>query len=433
MLDIHCNDVEVKIKSFTITIRVQGNTSNIVFLKSTDDSMLDTLQKMSGIRHRTYTDSKTITRDMQSLLKMTQNEAKASYTMTTKEEPVISYNDMAFISERNSIVFRAGDSPIWNRNETILPMSWRLFSNTIKQPGKDYTLQTIPTLSTAMEFDVRKNQPNFKKMLEKRMEQAYIAEDACKSYQEAYGYSDYDIEQLDPDNYSDEIMDLIYSTLNPEEVKAVVNADPNDKSNTPSDDDLVEMFDYVYGNQDNKDNGKFTVEQDIYNEFDHIEENKEQVKATAEEMAKQKEAGVMRYAGRMISRDMIVAPTGVNHNLDADIVKIYKDIRSKMEKDNEYFTVNANGDLCSKTGVPYIVNLTNSDNIHMFNELAKDKYSRVFADNDMDNSDAQAISSFKVTDEFLRFLITFPKAWPFADGEFELRMKRQMQGSESDT
>ena len=75
--------------------------------------------------------------------------------MTTKEEPVIGYNDMAYISERNSIVFRAGDSPIWNRNATILPMSWRLFKNTIIQPGKDYSLQTIPTLSTAMDFDVR--------------------------------------------------------------------------------------------------------------------------------------------------------------------------------------------------------------------------------------------------------------------------------------
>ena len=109
---------------------------------------------------------------MQALLKMTQNEGKASYTMTTKEEPVIAYNDMAFISERNSIVFRAGDSPIWNRNETILPMSWRLFKNTIIHPGKDYSLQTIPTLSTAMDFDVRKNQPNFLRCLRKRMEQA---------------------------------------------------------------------------------------------------------------------------------------------------------------------------------------------------------------------------------------------------------------------
>ena len=93
--------------------------------------------------------------------------------MTTKEENVISYNDMAFISPRNSIVFRAGDAPIWNRNQMVLPMSWRLFKDTIVHPGHDYTLQTIPTLSTAMEFDVRKNQPNFYKMLDKRMEQAY--------------------------------------------------------------------------------------------------------------------------------------------------------------------------------------------------------------------------------------------------------------------
>jgi hypothetical protein len=58
---------------------VQGNTSNIVFLKSTDDAMLDTLQKMSGVTHKTYRDSKTITRDMQKL--MMQNEGKASYTV----------------------------------------------------------------------------------------------------------------------------------------------------------------------------------------------------------------------------------------------------------------------------------------------------------------------------------------------------------------
>ena len=184
---------------------VQGNTSNIVFLKSTDDSMLDTLQKMSGTTHRTYIDSKTITRDTKAMLEMSANEGKVSYTMTTKEEPVIGYNDMAYISERNAIVFRAGDSPIWNRNATILPMSWRLFKNTIIQPGKDYSLQTIPTLSTAMDFDVRKNQPNFAKMLEKRMKQAEVAKTATKAYQEAYGYSDYQVEQLDPDNYADEI------------------------------------------------------------------------------------------------------------------------------------------------------------------------------------------------------------------------------------
>lgn len=406
---------------------VQGNTSNIVFLKSTDDSMLDTLQKMSGTRHRTYTDSKTITRDMQAVIKMTQNEGKASYTMTTKEEPVISYNDMAFISERNSIVFRAGDSPIWNRNETILPMSWRLFKNTIIQPGKEYSLQTIPTLSTAMDFDVRKNQPNFQKMFQRRMEQAYIAADVAKTYQEAYGYSDYEIEQLDPDTYSDEIMDLINSTLNPEDYKkAIQNKAAGGKGIDPE--EYEEMFDFVFGNQDNK-NSKFAnKDQGLYNEFETIEDNNEQREATAKVMQQQQDASVMRYAGKTISKDMLVSPTGVNHGLDEAIIRVYKAIREKMDKDDAYFT-SRNGHLYSADGSTlFIKNLTTSDNIERLNEAAKDENSRVYADNDIDTRDAKAIGSYTVTDEFLKYLVTFNKAWPFADGEFESRMKAEMQG-----
>src|SRR5699024_10422292 len=43
---------------------VQGNTSNIVYLKSTDDQMLETLEKMSGKTHRSTRDSKQITQNM---------------------------------------------------------------------------------------------------------------------------------------------------------------------------------------------------------------------------------------------------------------------------------------------------------------------------------------------------------------------------------
>lgn len=393
--------------------------------------MLDTLQKMSGTRHVTYTDSKTITRDMQSILKMTQNEGKASYTMTTKEEPVIKYNDMAFISERNSIVFRAGDSPIWNRNETILPMSWRLFKNTIVQPGKEYSLQTIPTLSTAMDFDVRKNQPNFSKMLEKRMEQAYLSLEAQESYREAYGYTDYDIEQLDPDTYADEIMDIICSTLNPQELKDAIKNEAEGKSDEALDsDEYEEIFDYMFGNSSKK-NSKFTVEQDIYNEFDTITENKEQIEATNAVMQNQQKNNIMRYAGKMISRDMIVSPTGINHGLDEAIIRVYKSIRSKMERNDEYFTVR-DGHLCGLDGKVYIRNLTGSDNIDALNEAAKNENSRVYAEGEIDTSDAKSIGSFKVTDEFLRFLVTFPKAWPFVDGEFDSRMKTEMLGGETD-
>lgn len=405
------------------------NTSNIVFLKSTDDSMIETLSKMSGVRHKAYKESKTITQDQGAMVKMTKTEGKVSYTMTLKEEPVISYNDMAFISERNSIVFRAGDSPIWNRNETILPMSWRLFSNTIIDPGKDYTLQTIPTLSTAAEFDVRKNQPNFRKMLEKRMEQAYAAAEAQTEYQEAYGYTDYDIEQLDPDVYSDEIMDMICTALSPEEVKsAMANGADTDESQL-NDDEYQEMFDYMYGNQD-KSSSKFTVEQDIYNEFDAIEDNKEQATATAEVEAKYgvKDAGKLRYAGGTISRDMIVSPTGISHSLDEAIIRVYKEIRPQMEKDEEYF-IARNGNLYGIDGKLYIKNMTSDDNIEGLNEDVHSENARVFADNDISKEDADKIGSYEVKDAFLKYLCTFPSAWPFVDGDFDSRMASEIRGN----
>ena len=404
------------------------NTSNIVFLKSTDDSMLETLSKMSGIRHKAYKESKTITQDQGSMVKMTKVEGKVSYTMTLKEEPVISYNDMAFISERNSIVFRAGDSPIWNRNETILPMSWRLFKNTITHPGKEYSLQTIPTLSTAMDFDVRKNQPNFRKMLEKRMEQAYVATEAQKEYQDAYGYSDYEIEQLDPDVYSDEIMDMICTALSPEEVKAAMSANADSLVEKDDNGEYQEMFDYMYGNQD-KDSSKFTVEQDIYNEFAAIEENKEQQAAINEVAVKYgiKDAGKLRYAGCQISRDMIVSHTGISHSLDEAIIRVYKNIRGKMDADDEYF-IARNGHLYGVDGKLYIKNLTSKDNLDQLNEDVQDENSRVFADGDLHKEDAKAIGSYEVRDAFLKFLCTFNGSWPFADGEFDVRMASEIKG-----
>ncbi len=67
------------------------NTANIVFLKSTDDAMLDTLQKMSGTTHKVYRDGKSVTRDMEKLI--LQNEGKVTINLSVKEQPVISYND----------------------------------------------------------------------------------------------------------------------------------------------------------------------------------------------------------------------------------------------------------------------------------------------------------------------------------------------------
>lgn len=233
---------------------VQGNTSNIVFLKSTDDAMIDTLQKMSGTTHKVYKDSKTVTTDKEEII--FQNEAKVSYTMAVKEVPVISYNDMAYIPTNNSIVFRAGDSPIWNRNQTALPMSWKLFGNTIMQPGKEYTLQNIPTLSSAVDFDVRKNQPNFYAMFEERRKQASYASEAKEMYKKAYGYTDDDISRLDPDIYADEIMEIINSLIESRE-----SEDNTNEEFGINDNDYGSYLDVIDNKPDNTDDDSSTYDE----------------------------------------------------------------------------------------------------------------------------------------------------------------------------
>lgn len=382
------------IKVLPISIKiVQGNTSNIVFLKSTDDSMLDTLQKMSGVTHRAFRDSKTVTVDKERMVM--QNEGKLTYTVSVREVPVITYNDMAFISERNSMIFRAGDSPIWNRNQTILPMSWRLFQNTIVHPGHEYSLQTIPTLSSALDFDVRKNQPDFNRMLQKRMDQAFVADLAKEAYQQAYGYSDTEIEQLDPDNYADEVMTVINDYLR--QKKAAENPDMD---------------------------AEFEYEDDM-EWLDETETNTEQLEATAKEQEKLDKASVKRYAGGLLSReDLISSVGGPQHTFDQDIIGIYKEYRGDFWQDREHFTVQGT-DLCGTNGKVYIRSGRKTENLQALQDAAKDKKSRVFADGDLKQSDLDQIGSYEVTDDFYRFLISMDR-WTFANGRFESEMARRM-------
>lgn len=404
---------------------VQGNTSNIVFLKSTDDAMIDTLQKMSGVTHKSFTDSKTITRDMQKL--MMQNEGKASYTMTTKEVPVISYNDMAFISERNSIVFRAGDSPVWNRNETILPMSWRLFKNTITQPGKNYSLQTIPTLSSALDFDIRQNQPDFIKMLDKRMAQAGKAAVAMDMYKNAYRYTDAELAKLDIDAYSDEIMDLITAMLNDSLGKGT--GTESDEDDVFEGDDVVNIDDwdddmlenhYVDTVDENESYGALNI--------DDIEDNADVQQEAARRQAQRDERDRKIFAGGFISKSMLVNPDGSvkSHAFDKDFSEIFANNMGSMLGDKQYFD-DVDGNLYGKNGKPYIVKADNRALLDRMNEAAQEEGSNVYSEEDIQERDLSEFNTYIITDAFYQFLASLD-AWTFASGQFDNEMRRRMEG-----
>ncbi|MFJ6138913.1 type IV secretory system conjugative DNA transfer family protein [Kitasatospora sp. NPDC092286] len=383
---------------------VQGNTSNIVFLKSTDDSMIEVLEKMGGKTHRVYRDSKQISQDLDKVIGG-KTEGRVSYTMSTKEEPLISYNDMAFLAPRNSIVFRAGDAPIWNRNQTILPMSFRLLGNTIKHPGHTYSLQTIPTLSSAVDFDVRMNQPDFVKMLEKRMRQAVRAADAKAQYKEIYGYREVDIERLDPDVYADEVMAVITTMTTVDEGQdpnAPVVVDPDEYAG-------MSMFDE-----------------------DQFIENVEVGVAVAESRAVSVERQRLLYAEGTISKEMLVNPDGSAKvkSLDIEIGEAYKSAQTELEQDREHFSVGGDGELRSADGSQTYISRIRSDAYahaaRRINGHVNDVDSRVFAEEDVTEQDLKSLVTVKVHSAFYQYLASLPSWEVLADGRFDRAMAIEM-------
>ncbi|WP_311245257.1 MULTISPECIES: type IV secretory system conjugative DNA transfer family protein [unclassified Microbacterium] len=377
---------------------VQGNTSNIVFLKSTDDAMIETLSKMSGTRHNVYRDSKTVTKDTERIIKNINVEGKVSYTMSVKEEPVISYNDLAYLSERNSIVLRAGDSPVWNRNETILPMSWRLFKDTIIHPGHEYTLQTIPTLSSALDFDVRLNQPDFEKMLAKRMLQAEAAVDSTAVYKAAYEYEDVDIARLDPDVYSDEVMEIVDAAMR-EVIADELGLDADD----------VDLEDAPEG----------------FYENDNWEEDYEMQSAVQSAQVNAADRQQLRYAGGQISREMLVRADGkaLLNPLDREIIEAYRAARAYMERDSVHFSVGAGGSLRSvDRGTLYLQKRDESDSLKQLTAAAQDDTTRVYSEGDLSE-----LGGYEVTGEFYEYLASLESWRDIAGGEFERAMMLAMR------
>lgn len=386
---------------------VQGNVSNIIYLKSTDDSMLETLEGLTGQTHRGYRNSKSVTQDVTKVAGSGRTEGKVSYTFSLEAEPLISKNDLLFLAPRNSVVLRAGDPPIWNRNETILPMAWRLHQNRIRHAGHEYGLQTIPTMSTAAEFDVRMNQPDFVKAVGKRLAQATQAEVASQQYRELYGYEDIDIKRLDPDAYADEVMQLIVSMINAEagvtgpEVGAM---DPEMSASFSAidDDDVIE---------------------------DHAAEQVAAVRKVAYDAY----VG-QRYAEKQVSREMLVTESGAAklRKLDNEIAEAYRECRTELEQDEDHFRVNGSGELLSADGSRVYIRHTRHEDLAALNAAAGQTNSRTFGEGALDLDDLDASAQVEITADFYVFLASLESWVTLGNGSFERAMAREVRYARED-
>lgn len=388
---------------------IQGNVANIVFLKSTDDAMLDTLEKLSGKTHEALIEQKTITRDNDKMLM--KNEGKISYTMSTKERAVIQFNDMLFIPERNSMVFRAGGSPIWNKNQTILPMSWRLLKDTIKVPGTEYSLQTVPTLSTALDFDIRKNQPDVIAMLQKRLKQARMVDDMREKYMDAYGYNEAEMIRLDPDVLSDELMISINETLYGTGI------------------DSKEVGPWVEKGYETKEDWQDAMRKiEAQQEVDIIDisvDNDELSEDLHEREGLESEANLLIHADGRISKRMLINDSGsVNMELQNVFSIAYDESKqhfANARSGNYIYNPEEQTLRSAQGGTLFVENLTTTDE-EAFQEAAESQDSTLYSE-ETDFNDT-GLARFRVTAEFVKHLASLPDWKILAGGRFEMEVAK---------
>lgn len=378
---------------------IQGNLANIVFLKSNDETMIEVLMKLSGQTHVSYIDQKTITNDAQKLIN--QVNSHMSYTMTTKERSVITMNDMLFIPKRNSIVFSAGNSPIWNRNEFVLPMAWRLHQFTIVNPKKPkYALAEVPTLSSTIDFDIRKNQPDVYAMLTKRCAQARKYQQVRERYMAVHELSETDMARRDPDILSDELMGIVNQQMRED-------ADPEWKRKGFSSYEEMEA----------------NLAQEAEEYLDEAFDNEPVI----QEHQKYEDARAARkiniYAKSMISKFDLTGDVGhdIQPGVQTIISKVYAEEIMKFKNDTLHFTVDADGNCYDKNGNLFVKNLrqSNAEDIAMLNSSTSDPKSRAFAeDDDVSNS----MLTYQATPDFIFWLASLDSWRDIANGGFETAM-----------
>lgn len=279
---------------------LQGNVGNILYIKSTDDSMLQILEQLSGKMYRIEHDSQTISNDMYKVINRT--DGKLSQNRTVKEVPVITKNNMLQVTRGDLMVFgKSGGNPIWDTNQCAMPYAFQLLdSNPLEDfsDPKSYTLRTVPTTANTMDFDMLNNIPNFIHMVSKRVQQAKLVEHKTELFKQTHfihsrQLDDDDLSKMDVEELSKEIMRAVNEQL---AFDNDLKASTNHINENVSDDDLM-------GSDDPADSvtvsGDSAITEGLINS---AEENTEFTKEVANAQKIQDQRDEAKYAEGTVSK-----------------------------------------------------------------------------------------------------------------------------------
>lgn len=411
---------------------LQGNTGNTIYLKSTDDSMLETLEKLAGTRHVAVTDSKTVTENKRALFNNI--EGNVSRTTSMKEVATITKNNMLYIPKCNAMVFGKGH-PIWARNEMCMPMSWRLHKDQLHDPAMPkYLLETVPTSMNTDEFDVISNKPNFFDMVSKRVNQAKVAEKVIEQYKKVYNLDDDGMSRVPPEQLSEALMRGINETIYGKNAETIaVEATQAEDAETKH----INMD----GDQNFVDKVGDTKLVNSKSLVEAAEENKELKEAQSKVQRDVALANRKIYANGKLSKNDLkpINPdltegevgyrTTVNHAFDLELSQAYSETVADFRRDDR-FIVNTDGTLIRKDGGEILIKNNSKELARLRDEGDNAKNNSVR--NLSNDNTVESYTTYEICDSFYTFLTSLNSWENVANGRFDDAVARAMarRGSE---
>lgn len=375
-----------------------GNSRNVVFLQSTDTKMIEQLSKMSGKKHERHVNNINITKDEAKFVNNNNSLVNESYAM--EEVPVISETDLLQIPSNNSIVFGHGN-PIWNRNQTALPMAYQLFDKkkSLFDPYQNYTIQNIPTINNTMDFDSVANIPNFYKMVEKRVMQAQLTRKLTDNYMQANKLDEDSFNKINSNDRSLELMSGINKYMNINGLNATGG--------------IVET---------------------------RSEDNQEFIKEKDDAKNKKAEKEQKRFAGNKISRDdLFINNVQINHEYDEEIVLTYSQLINDFKRDKSQFKVNESGTLKDAQN-RVLISSARDESLSYHDDilaLINKKHTMDNLDSSEKKTNGQDINTivasmnenlqYAVQDRFIKYLAELDDWEGILDGKFEKLMTENIE------
>lgn len=408
---------------------MQGNIGDIIYLKSTDDTMLSTLQDLSGTKYEASLDSRSVRYKAKNIINPVDQEINE--TTTDKSKPVVSKNDMLLMPRGNALVFNSEVGyPNWNRGPSAMPYAYTLLdSHRLKDlsgEGLDkkgnYSQDTVPVPGAQQGGQdlLLKNIPNFTKIVKKRVDQARLTPKVVEKYKEAHNLTDFDLHQMDSDELAKDLMIGINDML-----KYNQEQDAKGKAKQNALNKVVQSDDSAFNELLIQDS-EAVEDDDPYRTQAQENEIYTNTRASQEVMEAQETATI--YAQGTVSKNMLRN----DHQTGLDLATAYG-TTINLFKNDPNFVVDKAGNLFSSNHVLYI---SSKDD-----ELAKMEKE---ADDDSNDSiertqtggknvDADDEARFEVQPAFIKYLLKLPNWNSILNGRFDKAVYQAHMASENRT